>query len=693
MKSAFKILTILIFSVWLGIPANGQSSGSDLQVNLTGTIRSNSVLLYWDVYGWSFDLYGFNIKRKAAGAEEWDLLNQMPISPEFSPMKNWSLQGLNQSQINQYMADYGGFLQSMNMNAEQSLSSLQQNNGILTGDRLSMHNDFGLALTMGFGYIDNNYVAGAQFEYAIFFVRMDGSEVETPLSILKLSNLMESNTQLDANISFVLAGDAIRVEWTVDRPAAARKGLVGYNLYRNGALITPTPVAPLRREGNTNFYAFIDVDANNRQNNAYEVKPVNAFQEELGISTQPYRADDHLPMKKMVIGKPEMDGDVNVRITWDPKTIDKRIKKLTLQRKLQDVNDFEELASDLNKSKGSFIDDTPLIYGKVYQYALVGIDHLERSWSSNIETILYMGLVPPAPLTGLEGDFFQEASQYGIMLSWDPPSGNGPRPTGYKILTDELRAERMLESNQGLATENQAKYYLMGETGRKISVKVIPMTANGAEGEGMTIEVHIPIQKMPSVNAFTAKLQPDNSVIFTWEYEAITDLKGFELFQNDQKVAGREKMGTSSRTYTLPKAKANQNGFAKFELRAIGQGIYSKKTLAKTLKLHKISDLAGVKAPTGLKSKLVRKDGKLFAELTWAATDLAGTGIKGYALFADYKREGSVFRLSSIPMVKGNSFLYELPDNQRQQYTIRVAPVDTNNQLGPYAETILKLSN
>lgn len=191
---------------------------------------------------------------------------------------------------------------------------------------------------------------------------------------------------------------------------------------------------------------------------------------------------------------------------------------------------------------------------------------------------------------------------------------------------------------------------------------------------------------------FQTALNPDNSIAFSWDYEEVSDLRGFEIFMNGQKIAGREKLLPGTRTFQLGKPEGNQTGTVRFYIRAIGEGVYSSNSLEKIIQLNRLA-VSDAKSPSGLKSKLIRKDGKTFAELTWSADTSPKSSIKGYAFFADYAKEGKVLQMRNVPLIKSNSFLYELPDLNRKQYTFRIVPVDGSNQTGPYAETILKLGN
>lgn len=671
----------LAFAQWADINA---SAGKD------------RVEIIWTTSEWPRDLKGFNIKKREIGQITWTKLNSAPICPEISLNKNWSNQGLNAMQEEEMKKKLSNYLKEGKLSessSENLLLLFRQTGGMKSGDRIRLKKDFDMALMVGFGYIDNNYKSGQNFEYGLFSVQLNGAESAEPIDLYKLSD-----AEFDVTITFQRPDRGVILMVSAEKEAIGKTGLWGFAVYkqqgREVKLVNTINYASFHEKNGLLEWTFPDTVADNTRNQTYIIAPVNSLQKEMQRITKIYEASLYEPIPAPEIINVSLVNGIDIKVTWTvvlSKKQAERITKVVLERLDPSDKEFESVSTNLTIDSTEYIDKGLKLINRVYTYRLALVDSNGKLWYSQQSSINYQGRALPRKPANLRASIEKEGMANYIVLTWDKIASSDTVTYGYVIYTDEQEKGALsLESMPTIRT-NTYRHKVYGAEGRDYSFRVVPVNKELFEGPYAEITVFLGNSRLPDVRNVTLETLPDKSVRITWDYPPLEGLLGFKVLMNGQPIGEGDTLRTDQKSFIVTHPVGEENEIAVFQVLAISKSGVGKSPERSMLISERTTEKS-IPAPTGLKVKQVREKGKQYAELTWEKIDQKEFPIKGYVLFADIVKEGDVRRQMDVGLIRENMYRYELTDKKRQKYTFRIGVMGQNGAVASFSEVTLDKS-
>lgn len=685
MKTIRNILFLLLLPIFV--------LAQDFKVELHGTVTDDAVQLLWSCTGWAKEIGGFNIKRRILKPNtNWELLNAQPIEPALSLNKDWTRQGLTTEQT-ELVKNAIKTLQAGNpieYTTTEFLDLLLNTNGLQSGDRLRMKRDFEQALIFGFGYIDNTYQKKQDYEYAVFQVNRNGKEQKKPLALYNTANLKDQKI----DISFNHIGQKNQLEWELNKDKLNDIPF-GFNIYRKEGkefkLLVSNPLDRVGEDEKVIRYTFRDDDSDLNKNYTYAIAPVTMFQTEGEKTIKKYDPKKHKPFTAPQIDSIRAIEKVGILLKWNAK--DDRIKSISIERKDKVEGDFKTVEKTNTKTT-EWTDkklETPL---NTYTYRLKFVQKNDQIGYSEERSIFYMGLKEPPKPRGFKGTIVQKAGQPNVRLTWQVKAAIDKLTKGYILFSDELQKGNLLQlTNIGMIEKTTHDYPIATQGGREYTFKVVPISVYDEQGEGAEITVYVEAKKMPYINDFKIALQPDNSVKLTWTYPELREVKGFQVFVNDRKLVGHDKAKRKKREYLLEDLPPANNRSYAIEMRAVGNGKFSDKTIKRFVQL-KANVEKTLKAPKGLEATVFKEKKQQKVKITWKKVNLEKAKLKGYKIAADYNEKGFIATIPNSGTIEGNEFEFVLNKKifkKRETITFRLSGISTKGKEGAYSEIIVDL--
>lgn len=668
------------------------------EIKLHGVSDKKNVKLFWEIHEWPSDLYGFNIKRKEAGSNEWVKLNIETISPQINRNMSWSNLGLNDKQIKEILKSFDSYIESnafSELTNKEFLYILKNKGGLKSGDRIRLKNDFDLALIFGFAYIDNFDEKKKKYVYGLFSVNDKEDEINEPIAEYSEVDTDKLNIQL----VFDKLSEGISVSWRVSKKDVSQMGFFGFNIYRSNIglksfeKLNNTVMGSIKEYTDSIEWVFKDEKIDNTKDYIYAISPVNMFQTELKKYEKRYRAEDFNPVFISPIDTIFIVNDVDLKLVWKNNFTKKGLKNIkSFKVERADVRNelFEAVSPDLSVNTEQFVDTIKKDYLKKYLYRLACEDISHKKWYSKITDIVYQGVAVPKQPSGFNAEFKMSNDKPFVVLSWDKKQENDTLTKGYLIATDELNpgGDLLLDTEISLILKNRYVYIYKSNGGEKIKFSLIPVSYDNYQGHEAFAECEIPLINLPLITDFNVSIIEDLSLKFSWKYEDSTNVNFFNIIMNGDIIV--KELSPEKREYILKNINNIKPGKNVFWIQAVGE-ISSVESLHKSFSsLYEKFQKKDIYIPKKLKAKIKKKDNDVFVRLKWNSIDLEKEKILGYILYVDETSEGILNRKMSIPLIKQNEYLYKLKNNDRNEYTFAIAAMDINHIVGNYKKIKVK---
>ncbi len=687
----------------LVISCQSLTAQEDDWLKIYADAEEDHVKIYWEPKGWPKNLRGFMVMKRqridSITFSEWKSLTNETIFPATTAERNWENQGLNESQQGILKEKYEYFIENglvSSLEQEEMLRVLQENNGLGSGDRIRMKNDFELALVIGFACIDNDYDKDTICQYGVFPV-YNTYMAENPASICELI----PTTGLPLEVKFSRLKSGLSFEWAMSKKEAQNFALMGFYVYKsrkdtlNMDQAATSPLGPYRKTNDSLFWHFIDPLEDNDRDIYYGISFLNMFQEESPPIIKKFIAEKFRPLKNPVITIIELVNDKDIRINWQTDEADSsRITTAFIQMKRSIRNENYTLVSDtLDGSLRSFTDTMPRKYGEVYFFRVKVFDKYGNEAFSNVESIYYMGLIKPPKVKNAKARVLETDSGTYVHITWAPAVQWDSITEGYFIFSDEITPDTFLQlTNIPMINDTAYTHKILNQGGRNYKFRIVAASAHGAKAKPAEVSVYIDLLRLPRVSELNLKLLPANKVLATWEYPEIKGIEGFRLFMNGKLIDESRHLTDTSRAFFIDSIELSENNLVKFQIEAYSKTKASEKSLTQSLLITNYNP-SSLPPPDSLAVSYIVRDSIPYAHLQWEQLDLDSAGIQGYILFVDYAFEGSVVRMSSLPLITNNCYYYKLPETAgRKRFTFRIAPMSVDREIGHYAEIILPLN-
>ncbi len=691
-----RITALLLLAFIFANKAHGQSG-----FELYGSRSEFGVQLYWECKAWPSNLQGFIIRRSEKGTNQWETISKTPVLPSIDKNIDYSSRGVTNPDLQTAIRTLLEKMLAENRitmyTAAELRSLLIEHNGLASGDRIRMKDNFYLALLMGFAFVDEVADPEKLYEYALHGYLADGSTSEDALGIFSMANI---NT-IDINVDFAPSDNNIILEWEFPQQDMRAGSLLGFTISRRApednepADIVTAPFASYKFVDSIFEFRFVDRTADPKSDYIYYLYPANMFQQK-GEPTLAYYISEkyqtpHPPQIKMV----SLSGDQDMAVFWEIVPEDSLlISSLVLEVTTEPGNMSTLVSSDT--MDGDFrwcLDKHPKSYGTMYYYQVRALTRYGRSAVSAPVSSYFLGQISPPPLKGLKGNLIRKGPETYVHMRWNPPDKGDTITEGFFIYSDELIPDSFLRiSDLPLISENEYLFQITSQGGRDYRFRVAGVATGGKTGEPGEIIIPVGTLQMPEVYQIYPKLLKTGDVLITWRYPNIKDLKGFRLLMNGKELAGPDLISGDMRSYLfalpekLPADGIRINIIAVGSLSQSGEGIQSKLNLPN----HRFIDIP---PPGILTYEVLPGDDNPVVQLCWDPPLGYHGDIEGYVFFMDYATPGRIQRINSVPVITGNSFLLTSGLKGREWVTVGIAAMKSDGTTGRVNEMKINLTN
>lgn len=688
-----KILNIIILSG--GLFFGNLSWGNAQDIRFRGAEDQGHLKLYWETFAWPENLSGFNIKMKESEDKPWVKLNREVIYPQVAP-RNWKNLGLNQEQSAAISRVLDIYLSSGDMQAvskEEMLSRFVKSGGIQAGDRLTMKEDFNIALILGFGFIDNDYKKHKKASYAVFYVDNYGNEADEPA----VTFTPEKVKKVRPEVQFRSNRNRISLQWKFPMDQYFQAALYGFKVYRyaenqdNPVFISRKPIGFLTEKGNDYLWQLSDSDADPDSNYTYILTPSTIFQTDYKPIAAKYISKKHKSLPLPEIDTVILKNNKDVVIAWNfdnlEKTEIRKIDHVILEKASADSLSFQEVWRSSSLKSEEFLDTISLTYGSTYFYHLTLIDKDGETIRGKDKIFTYLGHSAPKAPANARAEFKMINDNPYVYLSWEKQNSQNVR--GYLLETDELQEGQFLKMGSiPLIEDNNFLFKVDSKGGRKYSFHIIPVGSDGFKGDTVSVSCEVPDLFLPLFNDFKVSLNKQNVVLLTWSYAEEIKLNGFNLLVNDERILSYKTIGSSARSLELKNFKVDNLGkLNRFHLEAVGEGGRSM-SMGPSVYLPENQ----IAVPEIENINLIRAKEEWVAVITWIYPNSENKKLPDFQLFVDESVEGDILPNKILKAPKLLQYEYKIPDPFRDTYTFQLAAISKEGILSPVAEYTLNLA-
>lgn len=176
--------------------------------------------LMWSPPSWPSDLQGFNVKRRAPGGK-WKKLNRATILPTLSDedIDSRTNDKRMRFSLRTALTTEKDAIAERGRSLDEVLQWLGTPEGYATRQRTVL-STFYQALLFGFGYQDSKMPRGNTFEYGLFGVARDGSEIAQPIAVRRWERSSSRSVTLkygEPVTTFRPDGRLVQVSWSLSR--------------------------------------------------------------------------------------------------------------------------------------------------------------------------------------------------------------------------------------------------------------------------------------------------------------------------------------------------------------------------------------------------------------------------------------------------------------------------------------------
>lgn len=626
-------------------------------------------------------------------------LTQDPVVPSADSTRDFSLQGVSDTYLTQeLMPAYRRFLVEgmiSPLNQTEMHQILKQNNGLGSGDRLRMKDDFLLALVLGFASLDVSAEENQSYVYALHAVRNDGSIDSEPLDRFTLGDLLP----LTLDITFSITGKSVTMNWELPAKEFKMRSLTGFRILRSlpdlsaSVTILSQPLAASLNQNDTLHYRYSDHSADPTTDYRYSIIPQDVFQQTGTPAEAYYFAEHYKTLQKPVIRMVNLVDETDMQVYWQINEEDSALIRGFVVEVSPDANkSIATLVSDtLPPDMRYFTDVTPKRYGEAYFYHLTTIGKYGQVIGSDPEAFYYLGLVKPPPVSKLSAKPARLDGKTFVQLRWNSKDPGDTITEGYRLYTDELIPDSFLQiTSIPLITSPEFLFPITTQGGRVYRFRVAAASKQGKTGLPAEVSLQIGTLRLPMVSKISGELLKNGSILLRWNYPFYPDLKGFHLYQNNKEIAGTDKISGDMRSYLLVNPQIPDNGELVFQLVASGSEVNSEMGMRHSMYLKgKTNTLQS--APGSLQWELISSQAPQKIQLCWSPPEAADSPVTGYLLYSDYSSEGNLLRLGNLPLIKGTEYVYTLENHSRPTVTIGIEAVYASGKKSALTTSVIPL--
>lgn len=696
-----KILIIVTMGLSCATPLFSQSAEEIAQTGfeLFAARDNGQTRLYWDCRSWPGDLKGFVIKRAVTGTDNWVTLSRSPVIPAIDNLMDFSSRGITDAEIaaefiealNQFLDD--GLVSLVSENDMRQI--LVERNGLGSGDRIRMKNDFRLALISGFAYLDTGIPEDTLFDYALFPYYVNGSTGTKPLDIYRAP----ASETVDIEVGFRISKESVILEWITDKDMVKALAILGYTVERRllsedkYLSISVHPVGGIDLTDGDLLFRIVDNTADPANDYMYRLTAVNMFQQRGDVTEALFIAGHYRSLGKPKIDIVALHEESDMALSWSVNPEDSAlISAFILELSFDPGKELNSVIIDtIEPSSRWYIDTHPKIYGEVYFYHIRALGKYGQQAISDPEAFYYMGLAKPPKVKNLTGKLLRANDSTFVHLKWSSVSNLDSITKGFAVYSDELIPDSLLQlSSLPLITDNEFRYPITTQGGRVYKFRVAGLSAQGKAGDPGEVEINIGRLKLPKIYNISAELITQHSILVKWDYPEFSDIVGFRLFINNKENAGIDKISGDMRSYIISDIRDFAGEIIQISMIAIGSDAVSEKGIQHRFSIPSIKRESSIPAPTSFTFEILNQDtDTILIQLCWTPPLVRESEITGYALYSDYYTPGRLQRMNTIPVIRGTEYIYVISDPGRDEIMLGVAAVLLNGENGAIKDTII----
>lgn len=565
---------------------------------LMGEGNRNEVRLMWLIRSWPVNANGFDVKRRA-GSGEWQKLNSQTIIPEISAAKEYSNIDADKNNAARLKEKAGKMISEKRIKPVTSpeyINKINTDTSAAKGMAISFSLDYDFALMNGFGFIDRNVPAAAEYEYGVF-----ANGQAQPLATFKWKYGTTANLDLKYELKFdkIPGKSEVQLRWNFSSKDVKKTSVKGFNVYKisgagfvrlNSSLIM-VPVS-----GDSSRCTYSDKTAAEKSITTYAVAPVSLFDFEGEKKQSDYNPADFIfPAAPKITNaasvQKEQSQDIN--ISWDYEAAaEAALSGFQVERADLPAKVFKAVSNVLTADKRSFVDATAKVNGAYYQYRVASISKKKQKFYSNEILVYFEAIIKPVKPKGGSGKFVTQANKKYINLSWGNKESNDTVTKGYYLYANFPPGKQLVyKGSIPLIKTNSYQYEVFNSEAATYKFQVAAVNKSGQESDPSdTITVFCPTQDMPFVNVWPFRVDSNRVTLF-WNYEDVTDLKHFKVYQDSKQVGTVEKnaRNTVKEPFSWTSPALEYGKTYNFEVMSVSEsGIESEKSIPRVISIDKI---------------------------------------------------------------------------------------------------------
>lgn len=590
--------TFTLLSIWflLSVRAYGQ----DTNYTLFGEGNEQQVKLLWVVKNWPDDLTGFTVKRRAitnGQASAWEAINTSPVLPGLHRFKSLTNLNLSAIELQVLAAKLRKLLKegkTKEIATEEYLQKLRSDPTAMKGLLIPFALDFDFALLNGFGIIDHALPKADRYEFALFPVDSEAVGEEAVATYnWQFGTKPDLSIPLEIKLNPSHSRNWLELEWLVDASEYTAKAINGFNVYRKkiGEDFTKLNTNPiwLTTDLETGKLSFHDEQLKEETVYTYAVAPISLFGTEgakVEIEFDPSKLPPRIDPPGLIQVPDEEYDERGIAFKWDfDQQAEAFIKGFYLERKMHVDDEFKPVSGLLSPTSRYFVDIQIPKEKDYYFYRLRVIDEQKLNLVSNDLFLFYQPIIRPSKPTGLKAEWLKEYSKSYILLTWD--KAIDIKTQGYHLYTNFPPEQTLLlEANIPRIDSTQYKYEIHSAKSARYRFAIAGVSNTKEEGpQSEPVEVVTPSVKVPNVNIWPFSVD-SNTITLEWQYEPLSDLKGFRIFVDGKLIADEKILNAQQRKWTSPPLEYNKT--YRFTMQAVTlYGSESRPSLIRTISTEK----------------------------------------------------------------------------------------------------------
>ena len=531
-----------------------------------------TVKLIWFIKKWSSDITGFDIKRKE-GLQDWVKLNKEPILPEISAQKKLSIVESDKMEESRIKAKLYELLASHNVQETDNKAYLQKLNSddkAVQDIAMMIAHDYDLALMNGFAYIDHTVTKKVDYQYGLF---IRGTNNMLDSVTWNYGQIPDLNVIREITSKAIPGKNGIQLIWNADMNKIRGGDVAGFNIYREGIRLNSVPIIAVNNK-DLSEYTWNDKSANSASPTQYSISAESLFGIEGMIRSYKYDPADHpKEYKKAVVTDIISLGyyfKEGIGVKWAfPKELERLIKGFYVEKDNM-PGGFRQVSPLLDPSVRTITDTSASQVAGYIRFRVIAV-YNDRTISMGVEKIYNYFPVrqPPVP-QNIKAKSAKGDKKFTVYLSWDPPISGDTVTEYYGVYASDPANDKLkLVTENKTVQKNNFTYVIEHGSAYTYRFCISSVTKGGIESPlSDTVTVKIPTLELP-LPVITKSFADSNKAVIQWAYPAITDLKGFRLFQNKKAIATEKELNKNAREFTT--AKLEEGATYEFTLQAVAE--------------------------------------------------------------------------------------------------------------------------